>query len=230
MLCLVNYWLTVDFSGLTLSFNTTGTGIENTPTLTDAELMTGLNGDRDGVITYEDLDPRGLIKYKNSFSTFSCFWHRSCLSLKIMNKSWQGQKNLWMGKLRKLFFAVLISIAYWNRKASMDMLPVHLRDTTHAHMHSSSQSKSSFKLRRLSLIVCAYYLGNSCQGPWPLQPSLSTHPLPLQASSGPPCCPLIGWCRLSAEWNKNKQPVIDLRLVNITYSRLKRINKEWMNK
>lgn len=36
----------------------------------------------------------------------------------------------------------------------MDMLPVHLRDTTHAQMHSSSQSKSSFKLGRLSLIVC----------------------------------------------------------------------------
>lgn len=35
--------------------------------------MTGVNSDRDGVITYEDLDPRGLIKYKNSFSRFSRF-------------------------------------------------------------------------------------------------------------------------------------------------------------
>lgn len=40
--------------------------------------------------------------------------------------------------------------------------------------------------------VFSYHLGNSFPGPWPRQPSPSTRPLPLRASSRPPCCPLTG--------------------------------------
>lgn len=49
----------------------------------------------------------------------------------------------------------------------------------------------------------SYHQGSSCPGPWPLRPALSTRPLPRQASSGPLCCPLIGWFLLSAEETRN---------------------------
>lgn len=58
-----------------------------------------------------------------------------------------------------------------------------------------------------SLRVCTHCLGSSCRGPWPLQPSLSTHPLLLLASSSPPYCPPTGWWRLSDVWNSRKQQI-----------------------